>query len=69
MFVLSCVCCMHGWVHINLTMKQLHYPQQTAIYDKVTSPRLRATSAVIHLCQEKTGIKKEGLRQDSNRER
>lgn len=39
------------------------------LHDKVTSPRLRATSAVIHLCQEKTGVKKEGLRQDSDRQR
>lgn len=39
------------------------------LHDKVTSPRLRATSAVMHLCQEKTGIKKEGLRQDSDRQR
>lgn len=30
------------------------------LHDKVTSPRLKATSAVIHLCQEKTGIKKRG---------
>lgn len=28
------------------------------LHDKVTSSRLRATSAVIHLCQKKTGIKK-----------
>lgn len=30
------------------------------LHDKVTYWRLRATSAVIHLCQEKTGIKKRG---------
>lgn len=45
------------------------------LHDKVTVQRLRATSAVIHFCQKKTGREKgageerEGLRRDSNRQR
>ncbi len=71
------IACLRTWlsVYAFVTAVPCHAGQTGStirsrlLHDKVTSPRLRATSAVIHLCQEKTGIKKERLRQDSDRQR
>lgn len=69
MFVLLCVCCVHGWVHINLKTKWIPCLPQAALYDKAAWLRLRSTFAVIHLCQEKTGKTEETLRPDSDGKR
>lgn len=69
MFVLSRVCCVHGWVHINLKTKWIPCLPQAALYDKAAWLRLRSIFAVIHLCQEKTGKTEETLRQDSDGKR
>lgn len=60
----ACVCVIES-VGTTSRPNRRHHPRQR---DKVTSQRLRAAAAVIHLCKEETCIK-EGLRQDSRRQR